>query len=172
VTEDASLHGRQVRLRPLTAEDLEGLLQQGQRDFSTKGDQEEQAGELRRLVGNPSDLDADGLLTLAVEHEGVLVGDIQARAPRFGFPPGVCEVGLTLFPNRRGRGLGTEAVRVLTAHLHADGWSRVQSTTAVTNVAMRRVLERCAYEFEGVLRSFAPEGAERADYAMYASTVL
>jgi RimJ/RimL family protein N-acetyltransferase len=73
-------------------------------------------------------------------------------------------------PDVRGRGVGTEAVRLLGEHLLANGYPRVQASTDVDNVAMRRALEHAGYTFEGVLRGFMPAGAGRADYALYALT--
>ena len=46
-------------------------------------------------------------------------------------------------------------------------------TTALDNVVMRRVLERVGYEYEGVLRSFAPDAnGTREDYAIYAAVAI
>jgi RimJ/RimL family protein N-acetyltransferase len=163
-----SLTGVHVRLRPLSSDDIPSLLKQAP-SFSSAADLEDEEVRLRRMVANQPTLADHGFWSLAVEHAGELVGDIQTRAPHQGFPPGVCEIGITLQPRVWGRGIGTEAVRLLTAHLQATGWPRVQASTATTNSGMIRVLKRCGYGFEGVLRSFAPDDAGgRADYEMYA----
>jgi RimJ/RimL family protein N-acetyltransferase len=73
-------------------------------------------------------------------------------------------------PEVRGRGIGTEAVLLLGRHLLVNGYPRVQASTDVGNVAMRRALERAGYGFEGVLRAFMPEAGRRVDYALYALT--
>ena len=70
-------------------------------------------------------------------------------------PPGGCEIGVSLFPESRGLGLGREAVALFTNHLLDAGFHRVQATTATANAAMRRVLEHVGYSFEGTLRSYA-----------------
>jgi RimJ/RimL family protein N-acetyltransferase len=171
------LTGPRVRLRPLRAEDVPSLARQGQAGFGSSTDLSDEEARLRRMVAAQPSLDEDGFWSLGVEHDQALVGDIQARAPRYSFPPGVCEIGITLRADVRGRGLGTDAVRLLTAHLHELGWPRVQASTAVSNASMRRVLERCGYGYEGVLRSFAPDDGDdggagrggRADYVLYAS---
>ncbi|HEX9415272.1 MAG TPA: GNAT family N-acetyltransferase, partial [Gaiellaceae bacterium] len=49
----------------------------------------------------------EGRLDLAVEADGELVGSIEARAPEGAMPPGVCELGIGLVPDVRGRGIGT-----------------------------------------------------------------
>jgi RimJ/RimL family protein N-acetyltransferase len=48
--------------------------------------------------------------------------------------------------------------------------ARVQASTAVTNKAARRVLEKLGFKREGVLRSFMPGPRGREDYVMYAKT--
>ena len=71
----------------------------------------------------------------------------------------------------RGRGYGTEAVRLLTAHLFsAGGAERVQGSTDVANVAMRRVFEQLGFVEEGVMRGFMPSDGGRADYVLYGVT--
>jgi RimJ/RimL family protein N-acetyltransferase len=45
------------------------------------------------------------------------------------------------------------------------------ASTAVENVAMRRVLEKVGLAFEGVMRAFMPrQSGRRDDYALYAVT--
>jgi RimJ/RimL family protein N-acetyltransferase len=165
------LSGTRVCLRPPAAEDVDALV--GSRDedpgFAAAG--EEARERLLKQIERRPTLEDGGFLSLVIEAAGAVVGDIQARAPKHGFPPGVCEIGITLFAAERGKGYGLESVELFTEHLLANGWPRVQASTAVDNGAMRRVLERAGYVYEGVLRSFAPTDAGgREDYAMYAAT--
>lgn len=153
------LDGTRVLLRALTPADADAL-----------ADGPEHRERLLQQLERRPTLEDGGFLGLAVEGDGLLVGDIQARAPKHAFPRGTCEIGITLFPGARSRGYGLEAVRLLTEHLLDAGWDRVQASTAVDNVAMRTVLERAGYEHEGVLRSYAPGDDGREDYAMYAKT--
>ncbi len=83
-------------------------------------------------------------------------------------PPGVCELGIELWEHRRGSGIGTDTVALLTEWLHETGFPRVQGGTDVRNAAMRRVFEKVGYEAEGVMRAFMPDGERRADYVLYA----
>ncbi len=128
--------------------------------------------ELRRRVdaaGEPS----DGRIDLAIEVDGRMVGEIDARHPRWAVPPGVWEIGISMFsPADRGRGLGGEAVSLLCDRLfERENAHRVALTTDLDNAAMRTVAERCGFAFEGVLRSFMPSAdGPRRDYAMYAIT--
>jgi RimJ/RimL family protein N-acetyltransferase len=149
-----------VRLRPLTLDDVDTLAAD-----------EREAERLRRRIERSPTLEDGGFFALGVEADGRLVGEIQARSPKHCFLPGVCEIGIALLPDARGRGVGREAVALFTEQLFAQGLARVQASTAVSNAAMRRVLERLGWELEGVLRSYGPvEGGGREDYAMYAVT--
>jgi RimJ/RimL family protein N-acetyltransferase len=126
---------------------------------------------LRKRIEHSGQL-VDGWLDLGIEADGRLVGDITARSPKNSFPPGVFEVGITLFdPGDRGKGFGREAIELMTTHLfEAAKAGRVQATTAVDNVAMRRVLEALDFVHEGTLQAFMPGLDGRDDYAMYAVT--
>ena len=90
-------------------------------------------------------------------------------------PPGVWELGIELYGSgNRGKGVGTEAIALITAHLFAKlGAGRVQATTDVANAPMRAVLRRLGFAEEGVLRDFMPsreQGGPRHDYVMVATT--
>jgi RimJ/RimL family protein N-acetyltransferase len=149
-----------VRLRLLTLDDVETLAAD-----------EQEAERLRRRIERNPTLEDGGFFALGVEADGRLVGEIQARAPQHCFLPGVCEIGIALLSEARGRGVGREAVALFTEQLFAQGLARVQASTAVSNTAMRRVLELLGWELEGVLRAYGPaEDGGREDYAMYAVT--
>ena len=142
-----------------------------------------------RLPGDPTDaeqlrirrsrLERSGMRTsvellLAVEAEGRLVGDVQGRSVEMAMPPGVWEIGIELWETGdRGRGLGREAIALLTSHLfEQEGAHRVQASTDVTNGAMRRLLEALGFTDEGTLRGFMLDGDDRPrDYEMYGATV-
>jgi RimJ/RimL family protein N-acetyltransferase len=80
-------------------------------------------------------------------------------------------IGIALAPDYRGRGVGSEAMALLTSYLFEhENAERVEASTDVENVAMRTVNERLGFVMEGVLRSFIPMGGERRDYCMYAMT--
>ena len=114
----------------------------------------------------------EGRLDLGIEVDGELAGTLDARRPAAALPPGVYELGIVLFASgSRGRGYGTEAVRLLTGHLFRElGAERVQASTDVANGAMRRVLERLGFVEEGVMRGFMPAEDGRSDYVLYGVT--
>ena len=112
-------------------------------------------------------------LRLAVEADGILVGDCQARVSDWALPRGVSELGIGLFEEETGKGYGPDVLRTLGRFLlEEEGYHRVQLATDVANVAMRRAAEKAGFSLEGVLRGFmsAPFHDQPTDYAMYART--
>lgn len=81
-------------------------------------------------------------------HEDQLVGDIGFKGgPDEG---GTVEVGYSLVPGARGRGLATEAVRALTVWaLQQPGVQRVTAETEPENQPSMRVLERVGFQRAG-----------------------
>jgi RimJ/RimL family protein N-acetyltransferase len=167
------LEGQRVVLRPLRKDELDAVLKA--RDWPATGPTPgggRARERLRRRLARSGRL-TGGHLDLGVEVDGRLIGEIQARGhPAQTLPAGVFELGIELFdPADRGKGVGLEAVALLTEWLfEQQGAARVQATTAVGNAAMRRVLERLGFACEGVMRGFMPEGSGRTDFTLYAVT--
>lgn len=161
-----AIRGDRVTLRPFREEEFE-------RALAREPHEDEERREIRRRRLALSGTRTTWEILFAIETEGRLVGDAQARCSDQAMPPGVWEIGVDLWDGAdRGRGLGSEVVTLLTRYLIAsEGAHRVQATTDVDNVGMRRSLERCGFSFEGTLRRFMPvaDGPPR-DYAMYAIT--
>jgi len=112
------------------------------------------------------------VLDLAVEVDGTIVGDVQARRDLDYAPPGIFDLGIGLFRACRGQGIGTTSVALITAFLFDDERAnRVQLSTDVDNLAMQRAAEKAGFRREGVLRGFwkVPDMPAR-DYALYART--
>jgi aminoglycoside 6'-N-acetyltransferase len=166
------LRGERVVLRPLRTDEIDAVLA-GRRllDDSAHMTGARARQRLRTRVKNSGRLVA-GRLDLAIEVDGRLVGEIDARAPRSFVPPGVFELGIGLFaPADRGRGHGADAIRTLVEHLfESEQAVRVQAGTRVDNVPMRRVFERLGFVEEGVMRDFLPAADGRADCVLYAVT--
>ena len=161
-----------VALRPLEQADVELLLSEPDGSVA-QGlvTVAERRKRLERLVRGGGEF-ADGRLDLAVCVDGRFVGRVDVRRAEGAMPAGVVEIGIGLFADARGRGVGTRAVALLVERLFADPEiHRVQASTAVDNAGMRAVLERVGFTFEGVLRGFMPAaGGGRDDYALYALT--
>ena len=96
----------------------------------------------------------EGWLDLAIELDGRLVGEIGTYGgePDRQVRPGTFFFGIGLFDTAdRGLGLGTDATRALCDWLFREaGADRVESSTAVTNAAMRAVFERLGFHLDGI----------------------
>jgi RimJ/RimL family protein N-acetyltransferase len=117
------LSGERLVLRPYRDDELDEAIEQAQQAIAQVGDVPSREALARRF--EQSGHFVEGRLDLAVEGDGRLVGSIQARAPERALPPGVCELGIELVPDGRGRGFGTEAVALLAGHLLTHGYPRV-----------------------------------------------
>ena len=161
--------GSQLTLRPVTETDLPSVARASM-PWALQGESE--ADVLRRLRDRHRGAVPFAAVEFAIEMEGRLIGDIQAR--RDPYLAGLFEIGIVVFEDAdKGRGVGREVLSLMTAQLFEhEGAHRVQLNTDVGNTAMRRAAEAAGFTFEGVLRGFwPPKGDELpADYAMYART--
>jgi RimJ/RimL family protein N-acetyltransferase len=166
-----------VRLRKLRDSEVETLIRTRIEEAGTMGhpgpapDADLARPVLRERVAHSGEY-FGGEILFGIEADGRLIGEIQARHPEHAIPPGVFELGISVFdPADRGRGVGTKAVRQMTKLLFDEqGAHRVQAGTDVLNAAMRAVLQRLGFGFEGVMRSFMPTDDGPHDYALYAIT--
>jgi ribosomal-protein-alanine N-acetyltransferase len=129
--------------------------------------------QLTRLTGR---LDSDGYVTaesgllIVVDADGTLAGDVTWRMERWGPSAGsACPaIGIALLPSHRGRGIGTDAQRLLVQFLF-DTYDvhRVQSDTAADNIAEQRALERAGFQKEGVVREVELRDDRYHDHFLY-----
>ncbi|MGZ5214041.1 MAG: GNAT family N-acetyltransferase [Actinomycetota bacterium] len=165
----------EVRLVRLHAGDLDVLARVRKDEAASMGYPHAfgpaERSELGERIERSGEFDGTELL-LGIQVDGRLAGEVQARQPRMGLPPGVFELGIDLFDEAdRGRGLGRTALsQLLTRLFDNEGAHRVQITTDVDNTAMRALSERLGFRSEGVMRSFMPSVDGPRDYAMYAIT--
>jgi RimJ/RimL family protein N-acetyltransferase len=81
---------------------------------------------------------------------------------------GNVEIGIGLFADHRGRGVGTEAQRLLVDHLFATtAVNRIQAGTEVGNLAEQRALEKVGFRREGVQRGLYFRAGRWRDSVMY-----
>ena len=110
----------------------------------------ETLAERGRLVGFEK-----GQLLIERLSDGQLVGDVSWHAVSYG--PGdrskALNFGLSLIPDARGHGYGTEAQRLLAALLfRLFDIERIEASTDVENIAEQRSLEKAGFTREGILR--------------------
>jgi RimJ/RimL family protein N-acetyltransferase len=162
-----------IRLRPIEEADL-NLLRRldtdpaASRPFEWTGFRD--PGARRRRWEQDGWIGRDSTQLAVALPDGTLAGIVSWRAIKAGGPEGGClEIGALLFPEHRGRGLGTAAQRLLVEYLFATTLvNRLQAITDVENLAEQRVLERIGFRREGVLRGLAFIGGRWRDGVLYA----
>lgn len=80
------------------------------------------------------------------------------------------EITYDITPEWWGRGVASAACDAATRWGFAvRGWQRIQATTLLPNTASQRVLAKCGYQREGLLRNFRMVRGRPADYWMFAT---
>ena len=162
-----------LRLRPVRREDLDTLERwwespEVQSRFNWFG--YPPPGWLRRRFEENGMLGEEGGNLLVELADGTLVGDVSYHAVKHGPGGGsvAYNVGITLLPEHRYRGLGAEAQRLLAEYLFANTRvERVEAGTDVENVAEQRALEKAGFTREGVLRRAQFRDGAFHDMALY-----
>jgi RimJ/RimL family protein N-acetyltransferase len=112
----------------------------------------------------------DHYFHLAIEKDGVLVGDFQLRHCDKSMPPGYWEMGLEVAAESRGQGIGTEALIAGSKYAFENGCHRVQGSTEEGNTAMRKAFLKAGWNFEGVQKALFLDNGVPIDYYSYAIT--
>ncbi|MFI9326438.1 GNAT family N-acetyltransferase [Kitasatospora sp. NPDC052868] len=160
----------QVFLRPVSEADL-ALLEALLADPEAVGPLQwygwADPGRLRRRWAE------DGLLgeeqsQLAVVSGGEFRGFVAWRRRAVVPAAPYWNVGIQLVPDARGRGIGTEAQRLLVDYLFAHSpVVRLEADTESANLAEQRALEKCGFTREGVQRSLVFRDGRWRDIVRY-----
>ena len=141
-----------LTIRPVEERDL-AFLQLAQTQGMRGSFQEAQMESMARLR---SQWEKDGMLgeqfqMLMVELEGQPVGFVTA----FFVREGMVRVGIQLDENCRGQRVGSRAFALLRDYLLENfPLVRLEADTDVDNIAAQKMLERCGFRAEGVLRKY------------------
>ena len=110
-----------------------------------------------------------GLERYVVEVDGVIVGTLSAHPAWYGPTPGsmAMNIGISLAPEHRGRGIGRLAQAQLADLLHARGIHRVEASTDVGNIAEQRALAAAGFLLEGVARGAQVRADGRHDLQVW-----
>ena len=80
------------------------------------------------------------------------------------------EISYDVIPSHWGKGIATAACRAATVWgFEVRGWHRIQGTAVLANLASQRVLERCGFQREGLLRNFRMIRRQSTDYWLYSA---
>lgn len=112
---------------------------------------------------------------LSADHGNLIVADAQDVLGHVSWhrsPQGPLNhswnIGIALLPGARGRGVGSQAQRLLVRYLFAHTQvNRIDANTDVTNIAEQRALEKAGFTREGVLRGAQFRDGRYRDMALY-----
>lgn len=162
-----SLGGEQVLLRPVTVDDVAALMPMFQDAEASRltgshpgGGLDE--GRLRAWYGSRAE--QDDRLDLAVVERAT--GNVVGEAVLNDWDPGneSCNFRIYLVPGSYGRGLGTEATRLIVGYgFEALGLHRISLEVYAFNPRARRAYEKAGFVAEGVLRDALLWEGERVD---------
>jgi RimJ/RimL family protein N-acetyltransferase len=166
-----------VTLRPFVRRDFDLIWAEETRDRGSfeapwAVDDRQAKDRVRARVERSGTWRDERVLDLAVEVDGRLIGDVQARRDPSYEPPGLYDLGIGLFRDHRGRGFGSTAITLITGFLFDEEQAvRVSLSTDVDNAAMRRAAEKAGFSIEGIMRGFwqVADGPAR-DYVLYGRT--
>ena len=112
-----------------------------------------------------------GTLLIVRLPEEVPVGSVDWRPAMYGPPPEsrAFQLGISLAPEARGKGYGSEALRLCAKYLfeHTPA-NRVEASTDVQNVPAQRALDRAGFSLEGINRGAQWRRGAYHDLRLYA----
>ncbi len=83
---------------------------------------------------------------------------------------GSAEITYDVAPSYWGQGVAARACKQATEWAFRElAWHRIQATTVLSNVRSQRVLEKCGYEREGLVRNFRVVRGKPTDYWLYSA---
>ena len=110
------------------------------------------AEKLKRFQANTAPSGVGDALSLVIERDGGVIGDVMLRFT-FGDPPSVAEVGWVLAPASAGQGYATEAARaVIELGFRHFGLHRIFAQLDARNTSSGRLCERLGMTKEAHFR--------------------
>jgi [ribosomal protein S5]-alanine N-acetyltransferase len=108
-----------------------------------------------------------GVTTKVIEHHGEFVGSVGIKA-QSGWRQHVAEIGYWLGEPYWGKGITTSALQEMTNCAFSLGYRKLYAPVLATNAASMRVLEKCGYRLEGILKSEVLKNGQYFDIHHYA----
>jgi RimJ/RimL family protein N-acetyltransferase len=159
----------ELRLRPVVEDDL-GMFRRFAVEPGLIG---LDWGGFRDAQKAARDFEEDGFLAddhgkLMVDERGKAVGFVMWTAGSFDEITTYWEIGISLLPEFRGRGIGWRAQKMLTEYLFLHTpVQRIQAATHPENKAEQRSLEKAGFQLEGVIRACEFRAGEYRDGHLY-----
>ena len=157
------LEGKRLNLRIIDREDL-SLIQEWVNDQKFMGEFEPFLQETKVSLEKQYDQLKDGQWFFIETKDKAKIGYIC----HYLVGGHLTELGYALVPSERGKGYGTEAVKIIVDYLFlSKSIVRIQVQTDEENKASQRILEKSGFKKEGTIRkSFFLKGEYR-DQALY-----
>ncbi|WP_306189634.1 MULTISPECIES: GNAT family N-acetyltransferase [unclassified Streptomyces] len=165
-----TLTGERVLLRPVTVDDVPALMpmfRDAEASRLTGSHDEGEPDEARIRTWYDTRRDQKDRLDLAVVERAT--GNVVGEAVLNDWNPGneSCGFRICLVPGAHGRGLGTEATRLIVGYgFERLGLHRISPEVYAFNPRARRVYEKVGFVPEGVLRDALLWEGERVDAAV------
>ena len=175
MTAELPVTGARVRLRDLTIADADRL-DAWAADPDVRGEYNDfglppSPTDREALARGPFRNERNGQLLIERLDDGQPVGLVSWHRVAYGPNEGseAWNIGISLLPDVRGRGFGSEAQRLLADYLFAaTPLDRVEASTDVTNIAEQRALEKAGFVREGLLRGAQARRGVRHDLINFA----
>ena len=160
-----------VALRPVAEEDLpllrRFLTEPGLIGLDWNGFRD--AGKVdRRFAADGYLAPEDTWLMVSVDDDGTPAGFVSFRSGQFGAAGPYYEIGISLLPEWRGRGIGWRAQAMLCDYLFTHTpVQRIQAGTHPENLAEQGALVKAGFTLEGVIRASEFRGGQWRDGYLY-----
>ncbi|HZU66520.1 MAG TPA: GNAT family protein [Ktedonobacteraceae bacterium] len=167
------IRGEKVYLRPVRQADL-ALLESWNVDPKHDGEFNDfgfhPSGPLQKRFAE------DGLIgsrqgeLLVVNYDDEVVGSVSYHQERYGPNEGsiAYNIGISLSPEYRGKGYGSEAQKLLAAYLFAIyPIMRVEASTDIENIPEQKALEKAGFQRDGVMRKAQWRTGDWHDIVVY-----
>ena len=164
-----------VRLRPPTPDDAPNIFRlHGDPELHLITDDEpflpRHVGQVRARLEKEVTEPPDGETMVSLLAETVADGTFLGGCVLWGINPfnRYAHLGISLVPEARGQGYGTEVIRLLCRYgFRNRNLRRLELETLTSNVAMRRAAETCGFMHEGTQREREYDGDGFADMVIY-----
>jgi len=159
----------ELRLRPLVEDDLAMFrrfaTEPGLIGLDWKGFRDAQASAKQFAIDGYLGPEHGRLMVQVVDDAA---GFVTWTAGSFDKPTKYWEIGISLLPEWRGRGLGWRAQAMLCDYLFMHTpVQRIQAATHPENIAEQKSLEKAGFQLEGVIRAAEFRAGEYRDGYLY-----
>ena len=115
---------------------------------------------------------ANNAVTKVIQDRGEFVGSVGIM-PQTGWRNHIAEIGYWLGEAYWGRGIATEALAIMTDYATSDlKYKKLFAPVLEPNKASMRVLEKCGYQLEGILKHEVFKDGKYFDIYHYAASVF